>query len=103
MQSRIVRIVLFVAVVFFTASAHATSFVVDALHNCTNGGTGFEAISLTTGQAFSVTVDPKDLWNSGPLPRWSNANGQNSALIATGNRANRQFLGAQSKRRAHRP
>jgi len=65
--------------------ANAAIFVVDAFANSTTGGTGVSTVSLFTGQSFSVTVDPGDLWNAGALPRWSNANGITGPdLIATG-------------------
>jgi hypothetical protein len=63
----------------------ATVYQVKALENSTSGGTGVSVAGLTTGNSFSVSVDPLDLWNSGVLPRWSNANGQIAPdLIATG-------------------
>ena len=57
-----------------TTSAQAV--VVDAFTNSSTGGTGSSTgVFLTSGQNFTVTVDPNDLWNAGALPRWSNADG----------------------------
>src|SRR5262245_21323185 len=67
------------------ALASATPFVVDAKLNSTSGGTGAATLFFNAGDAFSVFVDPTDLWNAGDLPRWSNANGIDGPdLIATG-------------------
>lgn len=67
------------------APAMAIPFTVDAFANSTSGtGVGLNTISLTTGQNFTVTVSPTDLWNAGFLPRWSNANGLTGDLFATG-------------------
>lgn len=57
------------------ANAASGDFVVDALANSTNGGSGQETFALVAGQQFSVSVDSNDLWNAGALPRWSNADG----------------------------
>ena len=62
----------------------AAVYNVDARANSTSGGIG-QAVALTAGSAFTVTVDPLDLWSAGALPRWSNANGLTGAtLLATG-------------------
>lgn len=62
----------------------ATTYTVDAFLNSTTGGTGILA-SVVNGQAFTVSVNPLDLWSAGALPRWSNANGiGGNDLIATG-------------------
>jgi hypothetical protein len=66
-------------------SATASTVVVDALSNSSTGGVGADAGFLSSGEAFSITVPLTDLWNAGPLPRWSNANGLTGAnLFATG-------------------
>jgi hypothetical protein len=57
------------------APASASVVIVDALLNSSTGGAGADAGFLTSGQSFSVSVAPNDLWNAGALPRWSNANG----------------------------
>lgn len=43
-------------------------------------------MALTAGQPvpFRVSVNPANLWNAGPLPRWSNADGLVGDLYATG-------------------
>jgi hypothetical protein len=62
----------------------ATVYNVDANANSTSGGVG-QTVVFTVGDAFTVTVNPLDLWNAGALPRWSNANGLTGAtLLATG-------------------
>ena len=73
-----------VALACTSAVSHATPWIVDAKANSSTGGVGLSTISLVAGQAFSVTVDPTDLWNAGPLPRWSNADGLVGDLFATG-------------------
>jgi hypothetical protein len=64
--------------------AHADNFTVDAAANSSNGGSGLNTISLTAGESFSVVVGVNDLWSSGEIPRWSNANGLAADLYATG-------------------
>ena len=65
--------------------AGAANIVVDALGNSSSGGVGAATgLNLSTGQSFTVTVDPGDLWNAGALPRWSNADGLTHDLFATG-------------------
>jgi hypothetical protein len=52
-----------------TAEA-ASFFTVKAFENSSSYGTGLATgLSFSAGQKFSVTVDPTDLWNAGPLPR----------------------------------
>ncbi len=70
-----------------TGSASATIYTgdVDAYLNSSSGGNGLDlGISLAAGQLFSVSAAEGDLWNAGPLPRWSNADGLIADLIATG-------------------
>jgi hypothetical protein len=68
-----------------TGSAHAVTINVFAEANSSSGGTGaLTGISLTFGQAFTVSAELTDLWNAGPLPRWSNADGLIAPLVATG-------------------
>ena len=65
-------------------AAHAsTPVVVDALGDA-YGTSGATAVTLHAGEAFTVTVDPADLWSAGALPRWSNADGLTHDLYATG-------------------
>ena len=64
--------------------ARAAVFVIDALANSSTGGTGLNTITLNAGQSFSVSVNPLDLWNAGPIPRWSNADGLTHDVFATG-------------------
>ena len=75
------------AALLLATSAHAvtTTTVVDAIANSYNGGSGTgddTFVSLTAGQSFSVTVGANDLWSSGAVPRWSNADGLNKDLYA---------------------
>jgi hypothetical protein len=70
-----------------TSSARAVTIVdiVDASGNSSSGGSGSATgVFLTAGEAFTVTVASDDLWNAGPLPRWSNADGLIAPLLATG-------------------
>ena len=67
------------------SSTSAQAVVVEALANSSSGGIGSSTgVILTAGQTFSVSVDVNDLWNAGPLPRWSNADGLKGDLFATG-------------------
>jgi hypothetical protein len=68
----------------FAVSAQAMLVDVSAITNSSSGGVGLTTINLTTGQAFTVTTSLTDLWRSGELPRWSNANGLIGNLFATG-------------------
>ena len=74
-------------------SAHATTVVVSAYANSSSGGTGANAVMLTAGQSFSVSVAATDLWNAGALPRWSNADGLTGNLYATGSDESGQAVG----------
>jgi len=69
-----------------STSARAVTVKVDAKDNSSSDGIGGAAtgLFLTAGQVFTVTVALNDLWNAGPLPRWSNANGLIAPLDATG-------------------
>ncbi len=64
-------------------SAQAATFTVDAMANSSSGGTGLDSITLTAGQAFSVSSSLNDLWSAGDLPRWSDANGLTYDRYAT--------------------
>ncbi len=75
------------------STASAALFNVDAFANSTSGGTGVATINLALGQAFTVTVNPADLWNAGALPRWSNANGLTGNRFATGSDDSGQISG----------
>jgi hypothetical protein len=57
-------------------SSEAALVQVKAFENSTTGGVGVSAPAFAVGDLFSITVNPNDLWNSGALPRWSNAGGQ---------------------------
>jgi hypothetical protein len=68
----------------FAEPSRAVTVTVDAFSNSSSGGVA-ATTPLTAGENFTVTVDPNDLWNAGPLPRWSNANGLIGAdRVATG-------------------
>lgn len=62
----------------------AAVYEVKALENSTSGGVGVSVLPFTVGDLFTVSVNPLDLWNAGPLPRWSNADGLTVPLNATG-------------------
>jgi hypothetical protein len=66
-------------------AASAADFTVSAFANSSSGsGVGLPTVNLTSGELFTVTVDPNDLWSAGALPRWSNANGLTGNRFATG-------------------
>lgn len=74
-----------VAFVSLWAPSAKAAVVVEAFTNSSSSGVGTSTgVFLTSGQSFSVSVDPADLWNAGPLPRWSNADGLTDYLFATG-------------------
>ena len=58
-----------VAAVCAATASQALTVNVDAAANSSTGGVGLDTLSLTAGQAFSVSVDPLDLWSAGALPR----------------------------------
>ena len=69
------------------AGAVPIPFIVDALLHSSNSGAGTgldTGLFFNAGDPFTVAVDPGDLWNAGPLPRWSNADGLTGNLFATG-------------------
>lgn len=75
----------FVLLTGLPVSASASTVTVDAFVNSSTYGTGTSTgLVLTAGQIFTVDVSPTDLWSSGPLPRWSNADGLTHDLYATG-------------------
>ncbi len=69
-----------VAIAASASAAMATAVTVDAFANSTMGGSGAGSFALTAGQSFSVTAPTTDLWSSGPLPRWSDADGLTHSL-----------------------
>ena len=75
------------ATLLLAGAASAATVVVDAQADSWNSGAGAgldTGITLGAGESFAVTVASTDLWSAGALPRWSNANGLTSTLIATG-------------------
>lgn len=57
-------------------AASATVVIVDAKANSTSGGTSKDTgLTFATGQQFRITSSTNDLWSSGALPRFSDANG----------------------------
>lgn len=83
------------ALVAAATASQAANFIVDAVVNSTAGGIGKNTIGLTLGQAFTVTAAAGDLWSMGSLPRWSNADGLNNSLFATGTDESGQPFGTQ--------
>jgi hypothetical protein len=75
------------------STARAIPYIVDALANSSSGGSGAATITLAAGEWFSISVSPSDLWNAGPLPRWSNADGLIVKLYATGTDESGQAAG----------
>jgi hypothetical protein len=76
-------------------SAQAATVVVDAYANSSSGGTAVDAISLTAGQAFSISSSLNDLWSAGGLPRFSDANGLTYDRYATAADDSGQPVGSQ--------
>lgn len=67
------------------SAASAATVVVNAMANSSTGGSGASTgVVLGLGDLFTVTVDGDDLWSAGALPRWSDANGLDGDLYATG-------------------
>lgn len=94
MKKRIAQSLLASFLVLVAVTANAASFTVDALVNSSSGGAGLNTgISLSAGQLFTVSTNVNDLWNAGPLPRWSNADGLVGNLFATGGDESGQPLG----------
>ena len=70
------------ALALMAMSSSAMAIVVDAQLNSSSGGVGANTgLVLTAGQAFTVTVAANDLWNAGPIPRWSNADGLTQSIL----------------------
>ncbi len=53
------------------------------MNNASGDGVGLATISLTAGQAFSVTASSDDLWSLGALPRFCDADGLTGDRYAT--------------------
>jgi hypothetical protein len=88
-KERIMRNITFLALAAVAlASGTADAGVVMnvfARANSSTGGTGLDTgVSLSSGQSFTVSAAPTDLWSAGALPRWSNADGLTTPLAATG-------------------
>ena len=67
------------------APALAHDVVVDAHDNSSSGGTAVDTgMHFTVDSFFDVFVSLDDLWSAGPLPRWSDANGLDGNLYASG-------------------
>ena len=66
-------------------ASQATDFTVKAKENSVSGGTGLNTgLVYNMGDLITGSVSVDDLWNSGALPRWSNANGQIGDLFYNG-------------------
>jgi hypothetical protein len=93
MKKVIGQLTVVIFLILFAASARAALYNVSAISNSLTGGAGSATINLTEGQAFTVTADPNDIWSSGPIPRWSNADGLIRNLYATGTDESGQVSG----------
>ena len=83
---------------FGTSSARAVSVIVDvfAQANSSSGGSGaLTGVSLTFGQAFTVTASTDDLWSAGALPRFSDADGLTGDRYATASDDSGKNVGTQ--------
>ncbi len=83
------------AAISIATQAGAISVDVFAQANSSAGGMGAPVFALTAGQSFSVSSNPNDIWNAGPLPRWSNANGLVGPWYATGTDESGEAAGTQ--------
>ena len=95
-RGSLLRGLLICLLVGMAGAAQATVVTVAALSNSSALGAGSGAstgIFLTLGDAFSVSVDEDDLWSAGVLPRWSNADGLDGPLFATGSDESGQAAG----------
>jgi hypothetical protein len=72
------------ALVFTATTANAIPFTVFAYENSSAGAAGVSTLTLTAGQSVTVTAAATDLWSAGEIPRFSNADGLNGLLVATG-------------------
>lgn len=83
------------AAVMAPLPASAATFIVQALANSSTSGTALSTISLTAGQAFTVSSSTNDLWSAGELPRFSDANGLTGDRFATAADDSGQIVGTQ--------
>jgi len=94
--SRFFNVVCASTITLAAGAANAALVTVDAKANSSSGGIGLNSgVTLSAGQEFSVTVAATDLWSAGPLPRWSDANGLDGNLFATGSDESGQPAGTQ--------
>ncbi len=86
----------FLATLFHT-TAFAGSITLDvfALANSSSGGTGAAAGTVNAGDLITISANTNDLWSAGSLPRWSNADGLQAVLFATGSDDSGQAAGVQ--------
>jgi hypothetical protein len=75
--------------------ATAATFIVQAAANSSSGGTGLSTITLSAGQAFTVSSNTNDLWSAGALPRFSDAGGLVGDRFATAADDSGQAVGTQ--------
>lgn len=83
-------------VILFSVQAKAVlvEFEVGAASNSSTGGSGLPTgIIFAAGELITGSVDPGDIWNAGQLPRWSNADGLDGELLATGTDESLQMAG----------
>lgn len=96
MSKRTFYVCALIAVLAGFGTSSAQAITVDAQTNSSSGGSGAATgVFLTFGQAFTVSAGPNDLWNAGPLPRWSNADGLTGDRFATGTDESGQAGGTQ--------
>ncbi len=78
-----------------STAAGAATFIVDSFANSSSGGTGLNTINVTAGHTITISVAASDLWSTGALPRWSNADGLVASTFATGTDESGQVAGTQ--------
>ncbi|NOX09432.1 MAG: PEP-CTERM sorting domain-containing protein [Gammaproteobacteria bacterium] len=77
-------------------NASLVTFDVYAKANSSSSNNGVNTgLSFNSGDLINGSVDPNDLWNAGPLPRWSNADGLITNVYATGSDDSGETAGTQ--------
>jgi hypothetical protein len=76
------------------SNAHATIFIVDATDSALAAG-GLPSISLTLGEAFTVTSSTNDLWSAGDGPLMSDGDGLIVNRFATASDDSGEAVGTQ--------
>ncbi len=97
MRNILHKIIASASFVFIGCSASAAPITVNVFANANiiDVGTGVSTLAVTAGDTLSTSASTTDLWSSGTLPRWSNADGQTGDLFATGTDESGEAAGVQ--------